>query len=101
MRHWGAEKLTYVGFSYGTSIGTVYAEQFPENVRALILDGAVDPTEDPATSAGKSTREAAFQGAFEDYAAWCPRRTVCVLGDDPSKARRCISRWCAPCWTSH
>jgi pimeloyl-ACP methyl ester carboxylesterase len=80
----GDEKLTYVGFSYGTSIGTVYAEQFPENVRALILDGAVDPTEDPATSA--VNQGAAFQGAFEDYAAWCAKQTVCVLGDDPSKA---------------
>ncbi len=80
----GDQKLTYVGFSYGTSIGTVYAEQFPENVRALILDGAVDPTEDPATSALKQA--AAFQGAFEDYAAWCAKQTVCVLGKDPSKA---------------
>lgn len=80
----GDQKLTYVGFSYGTSIGTVYAEQFPENVRALILDGAIDPNEDPATSA--INQGAAFQSAFEDYAAWCAKQTVCVLGRDPSKA---------------
>ena len=80
----GDEQLTYVGLSYGTSIGTVYAEQFPENVRALILDGAVDPNEDPATSA--VNQAAAFQSAFEDYAAWCAKQTVCVLGDDPTKA---------------
>ena len=36
----GDEQLTYIGWSYGTSIGTAYAEQFPENVRAMILDGA-------------------------------------------------------------
>src|SRR5699024_381650 len=36
----GDAKLTYVGWSYGTSIGTQYAEQFPGNVRAMILDGA-------------------------------------------------------------
>jgi pimeloyl-ACP methyl ester carboxylesterase len=38
----GDEKLTYVGFSYGTSIGAHYAELFPQNVRALVLDGALD-----------------------------------------------------------
>ena len=39
----GDAKLTYVGWSYGTSIGTQYAEQFPRNVRALLLDGDMDP----------------------------------------------------------
>ena len=38
----GDEKLTYVGYSYGTVIGALYAELFPDRVRALVLDGAVD-----------------------------------------------------------
>jgi pimeloyl-ACP methyl ester carboxylesterase len=80
----GDQQLTYVGYSYGTRIGTVYAEQFPENVRALILDGAVDPTEDPAAADVK--QGAGFQSAFEDFATWCAEQKVCVLGDDPSKA---------------
>ena len=40
----GDEKLTYLGYSYGTLLGARYAEQFPGNVRALVLDGALDPT---------------------------------------------------------
>src|SRR5690606_11326712 len=36
----GDEKLTYLGYSYGTRIGYTYAETFPGNVRALLLDGA-------------------------------------------------------------
>ncbi|HEU0131653.1 MAG TPA: alpha/beta hydrolase [Mycobacteriales bacterium] len=40
----GDDKLTYVGFSYGTVLGARYAEQFPSRVRALVLDGALDPT---------------------------------------------------------
>ncbi len=40
----GDEKLTYYGASYGTYLGAFYAEQFPKNIRALVLDGAVDPT---------------------------------------------------------
>src|SRR5438067_454712 len=41
----GDRKLTYLGYSYGTRIGSAYAEAFPQNVRALVLDGAVDPTQ--------------------------------------------------------
>jgi len=40
----GDEPLDYLGYSYGTFIGAVYAELFPENVGHFVLDGAVDPT---------------------------------------------------------
>ena len=40
----GDPKLTYLGYSYGTSIGASYLEQFPTHVRAMVLDGALDPT---------------------------------------------------------
>ena len=43
----GDDKLTYLGFSYGTRIGGGYAEEFPQNVRAMVLDGAIDPNADP------------------------------------------------------
>jgi len=39
----GDQKLSYLGFSYGTSIGLRYLELFPTNVRAMVLDGVVDP----------------------------------------------------------
>jgi pimeloyl-ACP methyl ester carboxylesterase len=39
----GDEKLTYAGFSYGTMIGQTYANMFPNDVRALIIDGVLDP----------------------------------------------------------
>ncbi|WNV91599.1 alpha/beta hydrolase [Umezawaea sp. Da 62-37] len=39
----GDEELTYFGISYGTYIGTVYANLFPNRVRALALDGAYNP----------------------------------------------------------
>src|SRR5262249_52691341 len=41
----GDAKLTYFGKSYGTYLGTWYAQLFPAHVRALVLDGAVDPGE--------------------------------------------------------
>lgn len=40
----GDQKLTYLGFSYGTFLGEHYAHLFPTHVRALALDGVIDPT---------------------------------------------------------
>ena len=39
----GDEKLTYVGLSYGSYIGSVYANMFPNSFRALVIDGVLDP----------------------------------------------------------
>lgn len=40
----GGEKLNYLGFSYGTHIGQEYAELFGNRIRAMVLDGVVDPS---------------------------------------------------------
>jgi pimeloyl-ACP methyl ester carboxylesterase len=39
----GEEQLTYFGTSYGTLLGATYANLFPDKVRAMVLDAAVDP----------------------------------------------------------
>jgi pimeloyl-ACP methyl ester carboxylesterase len=39
----GDARLTYLGYSYGTAIGAAYLDQFPTRVRAMVLDGALDP----------------------------------------------------------
>lgn len=80
----GDDKLTYVGYSYGTRIGAAYAEAFPKNVRALVLDGAIDPTQSAADSA--VAQGAGFQKAFDDFVAWCVDREDCALGRDAGAA---------------
>ena len=40
----GDAKLTYLGFSYGTFLGETYAHLFPDHIRALVLDGVLDPS---------------------------------------------------------
>jgi len=40
----GDDKINYLGYSYGTYLGTMYAELFPEKVGKMVLDGAVDPS---------------------------------------------------------
>ena len=80
----GDAKLTYLGYSYGTLIGATYAEAYPDKVRAMILDGAIDPHADPVQA--EIDQDAAFQKAFDDYAADCAKQRDCPLGTDPAKA---------------
>ena len=80
----GDDKLTYLGYSYGTRIGAAYAEAYPDKVRGMILDGAVDPNADPIKA--DLAQAAAFQQAFNDYAADCAEDPTCPLGTDPAKA---------------
>lgn len=80
----GDEKLTYIGYSYGTRIGTAYAEEFPSNVRAMVLDGALDPDQSPVDEA--VAQGAAFQTAFDEFATDCAQTETCPLGTDPAQA---------------
>src|SRR5215213_1055454 len=51
----GDRKLSYLGFSYGTYLGQVYANLFPDRFRALAIDGVVDPVAWRGTAATAST----------------------------------------------
>lgn len=65
----GDEKTTYLGYSYGTLLGATYAQLFPTRVRALVLDGAVDPK---ASSIEASEGQAkGFERAFTNFDSWC------------------------------
>jgi pimeloyl-ACP methyl ester carboxylesterase len=39
----GDEQMTFVGYSYGSYIGSTYANMFPDEVRAVVIDGVIDP----------------------------------------------------------
>jgi pimeloyl-ACP methyl ester carboxylesterase len=80
----GDKKLTYLGYSDGTHIGSTYAEEFPQNVRAMVLDGAVDPDQDPTEELVDQGR--GFQGTFEAFAKDCAAKPGCPLGPDAAQA---------------
>ncbi|MFD0366603.1 alpha/beta hydrolase [Streptomyces sp. NPDC127114] len=87
----GERRLTYVGWSYGTSLGTSYAEQFPHRVRAMVLDGAVDPSLDWRQR--MLSQATGFRDAVEDYAQTCAE----TVGDGcpgatPGEIRALIDR---------
>ncbi|WP_454561469.1 alpha/beta hydrolase [Mycobacterium haemophilum] len=79
----GDEQINYLGYSYGTELGTAYLERFSDHVRAMVLDGAIDPTVGPIQE--DIQQMAGFQTAFTDYAADCARSAACPLGTDPSQ----------------
>lgn len=77
----GEPKLSYLGYSYGTLIGAVYATLYPDKIRTFVLDGAVDPT---ATDLGNSEAQArGFEDAFTEFSRDCTSRADCPLGADP------------------
>jgi pimeloyl-ACP methyl ester carboxylesterase len=79
----GDQKLTYLGYSYGTRLGYTYAEDFPKNVRALVLDGALDPDQNLIDRT--VAQAGGFQQAFNAFGVWCAAQPGCPLGTDPAK----------------
>ena len=79
----GEDQINYLGFSYGTELGTAYLQRFPNRVRTMVLDGAIDPTESSIDSL--VNQMAGFQVAFNDYATDCAESADCPLGTDPTQ----------------
>ena len=73
----GQEKLTYLGFSYGTYLGAVYAEYFPANTGRMVLDGAIDPALSLAEQGLGQAK--GFEQALRTYVDYCQASTGCPL----------------------
>ncbi|MFB9239882.1 alpha/beta hydrolase [Plantactinospora siamensis] len=81
----GDRQLSYLGYSYGTLLGATYAQLFPRNVRAMVLDGAVDPKQDAV--AGSESQAKGFEKAFDDFGAWCTATPAkCPIAPDARAA---------------
>ncbi|MEU4096316.1 alpha/beta hydrolase [Streptomyces sp. NPDC026673] len=84
----GDERLHYLGLSYGTYLGTTYADLFPSRVGHLVLDGGVDPSIDGYQS--MLNQAGGFQLAWESFAADCAARPDCPLGHSVAEAGRTL-----------
>lgn len=95
----GDDELTYVGYSYGTMIGATYANLFPDNVRAMYLDSAIDPV---AYTTGRGNAETTPVGlrmgsdvgshaALDELFQLCRDAGTesCAIAEDP------VGRWVA------
>lgn len=74
----GEQQISYLGYSYGTSIGQIYGELFGPRVRAMVLDGVVDvtlPGLDPSQAES-------FENSLRQFTADCAARPDCPAGPD-------------------
>ncbi|MGI5288324.1 alpha/beta hydrolase [Nonomuraea polychroma] len=79
----GDTKLNYVGMSYGTQLGGVYATLFPKNVGRMVLDAPLDPTVSFEQRTLAQTR--GFQNTYENFLEACVKNS-CALGKDKATA---------------
>ncbi|MFF6832717.1 alpha/beta hydrolase [Streptomyces sp. NPDC012438] len=79
----GAPRLNYLGYSYGTYLGAVYARLFPDRVRRMALDSVVDPH--GVWYEGNLGQNLAFDARHKDFMAWVARYDATYrLGTDPA-----------------
>ena len=78
------DRLSYFGASYGTFLGATYADLFPDHVGRMVLDGAVDPSEDAVQTS--LVQAHGFQVALDSYVKHCVDGGDCYLGDTESQA---------------
>jgi pimeloyl-ACP methyl ester carboxylesterase len=73
----GEERISFYGASYGTLIGQLYAERYPDRLRGLVLDSVMDHSAGVDAFLTQTTE--AVQAAFDQFVAWCGRDDKCAL----------------------
>ena len=74
----GDPKLSYLGFSYGTYLGEMYAQLFPTRIRALALDAVVDPSVGPLEWLPRQA--AALDANLQGFMTYCTTHSLCQFG---------------------
>lgn len=81
-------RLNYLGVSYGTYLGSVYATLFPTHVRRMIVDSVVNPARDQVWYRNNLDQDVAFEGRWKDWEAWVARYdSTYHLGDTVAKVQ--------------
>ncbi|UXY30962.1 alpha/beta hydrolase [Streptomyces sp. HUAS TT20] len=80
----GAKQINYLGYSYGTYLGAVYAKLFPQRVRRLVLDSIVNPK--GVWYDDNLAQDQAFEDRHRALMAWIAKYdSTYRLGTDPAK----------------
>jgi pimeloyl-ACP methyl ester carboxylesterase len=86
----GDEQLNYLGFSYGTFLGTTYAELYPGKVGRLVLDGAIDPS--ASDTEVTEAQAVGFEKALRAYLDDCLSGSECPFDGTVDEAMDEIGR---------
>ncbi|MEV6411921.1 alpha/beta hydrolase [Kribbella sp. NPDC051718] len=73
----GDAKLNYLGVSYGSYLGTTYAQLFPHRVGRMVLDGILDHAQGP--TALMLAEAKAMEKSFDKFVSWCDEDSKCAL----------------------
>ncbi|MCX4987833.1 MULTISPECIES: alpha/beta hydrolase [unclassified Streptomyces] len=85
----GERKLTFMGASYGTYFGSLYATLFPSHVRRMVFDSAVNPDPEKIWYRNNLDQSSAFEVRWADFRAWMARHDkVYGLGRTPEEVLR-------------
>ncbi|MER5298612.1 alpha/beta hydrolase [Streptomyces lasiicapitis] len=85
----GERKLTFMGASYGTYFGAVYATLFPSHVRRMVFDSAVNPAPKQVWYANNLDQSFAFERRWADFRAWVAKHDRTYgLGATPEEVTR-------------
>ncbi|MFF8997290.1 alpha/beta hydrolase [Streptomyces achromogenes] len=85
----GEDRLTFMGASYGTYFGALYAAMFPSHVRRMVLDAAVDPDPEKIWYRSNLEQSAAFEDRWADFRDWIARHDdVYRLGATSERVQR-------------
>jgi len=82
----GDEKIGYLGVSYGTYLGAVYASMFPDRVRSMVLDSAYEPKGD-SIEERYMTQMRGFEKAMNNWIDWCEKEDTCAFRSSDVGAR--------------
>ncbi len=80
----GFEKLTYLGFSYGTFVGALYADMFPQRTDRMVLDSVMDPA--LTYEQVRHGQAVGMQDSITAFVADCLPLSDCPLAGPPDQA---------------
>jgi pimeloyl-ACP methyl ester carboxylesterase len=87
----GEKKLNFLGVSYGTYLGAVYATLFPGHVRRMVVDSVVNPSRDKIWYQANLDQDVAFEGRWKDWQDWVAKNDATYhLGDTRAEVQE---RW--------
>ncbi|MDI3404650.1 alpha/beta hydrolase [Streptomyces cavernicola] len=82
----GDRKLNFLGVSYGTYLGAVYATLFPDHVRRMLVDSVVNPSREKIWYQANLDQDVAFQTRWDDWKEWVAKNDATFhIGDTPEK----------------
>ncbi|WP_330173091.1 alpha/beta hydrolase [Streptomyces sp. NBC_01498] len=89
----GEKKLSFMGASYGTYFGSLYATLFPSHVRRMVFDSAVNPAQEQIWYRNNLDQSLAFEQRWADFRTWVAKHdTTYRLGSTPDAVQRNYER---------